>query len=255
MFFLSSDVNVHIQSVIDMSWQRVNARAGARPFHTLSYRLVGGATFSAEGQAQLQVEEDEIVFVPADHDFSKQAEKGRIIAVHFTSDSALPDTIQRFSPKNAQHLRQEFMELLSIWTSRRIGFEYEAKIQLYRIMLEMERQWAARSPGDIRLEAALAYIHEHLADSTLSVDALAKRCNMSDTYFRKLFVQALDMTPQQYISSLRLDMASELLRSGYYSVSEIAERCGFNNANYFSLFIKKQTGLSPLQYRKRLLND
>lgn len=253
MFFVSGDVDAKILSVIEMSWQRVNARAGARPFHTLSYRLVGGATFFADGKEILRAEEDEIVFVPENYDFSKQAGKGRIIAIHFLSDSPLPDTIQRFSPKNAPQLRQEFQELLAVWHSRRTGFEYEAKILLYRILLEMERQWSAGSPGDPRLDSALAYIHAHLSDSALSVDSLAKSCSMSDTYFRKLFVQALGMTPQQYISALRLDMATELLRSGYYSVGEIAERCGFNNANYFSLFIKKQTGISPLQYRKKLL--
>ena len=47
--------------------------------------------------------------------------------------------------------------------------------------------------------------------------------------------------------------ATELLQSGYYSVGEIASRCGFNNINYFSTFIKKETGLSPLRYRDRLL--
>ena len=77
---------------------------------------------------------------------------------------------------------------------------------------------------------------------------------MSDTYFRKLFVQEHHITPQCYINRLRLEMATELLRTGYYSVSEVAERCGFNSACYFSTFIKKETGLSPLQYRKQLLN-
>ena len=125
---------------------------------------------------------------------------------------------------------------------------------MYKIMLEMERQWAAQGPNDQRLNAALTHIHDHISDTALSVESLSQLCNMSDTYFRRLFVQAIGITPQRYISNLRLEMATELLRSGYYSVSEIAERCGFNNPNYFSLFIKKETGLSPLQYRKHLLN-
>ena len=61
------------------------------------------------------------------------------------------------------------------------------------------------------------------------------------------------MTPQKYINQLRLTAATELLQSGYYSISEVASHCGFNNINYFSAFIKKETGLSPVSYRKVLL--
>ena len=174
--------------------------------------------------------------------------------VHFLSDSPLPDSIRRFIPKNPDHFRQAFLELAALWTEKRPGYEYEAKILLYRILLDMERQWAQQSPADPRLTPALQYISDHLGDSALSVDTLAKLSNMSDTYFRKLFVESLKVTPQKYIHDLRLERATELLRSGYYSVSEISDRCGFNNPNYFSLFIKKETGLTPLQYRKHLLS-
>ena len=235
MFFETTDVNAQILSVMEMGWQRVNARVGARPFHALAYRLAGGTTLAVEGQDQLEMAADEITFCPADFAFSKQADRCRIIVVHFLSDSPLPRSIRRFVPQNPDHFRQAFREL-------------------YRILLEMERQWAAQAASDHRLAPALDYIADHLGDSSLSVDILAKLCGMSDTYFRKLFVELLGITPQRHISSLRLHKATELLRTGYYSVSEIAERCGFNNPNYFSLFIKKETGLTPLQYRKHLLS-
>ncbi len=62
---------------------------------------------------------------------------------------------------------------------------------------------------------------------------------MSDTYFRKLFVERFSVTPLKYINRLKLNYAKELLLSDYYTVEEIAEKCGFNNINYFSLFIKR----------------
>ena len=254
MFFETSDVNAQILSVMEMGWQRVNARVGARPFHALAYRLAGGTTLAVEGQDQLEMAADEITFCPADFAFTKQADRCRIIVVHFLSDSPLPRSIRRFVPQNPDHFRQAFQDLYRVWSEKNPGYEYEAKIQLYRILLEMERQWAAQAASDHRLAPALDYIADHLGDSSLSVDILAKLCGMSDTYFRKLFVELLGITPQRHISSLRLHKATELLRTGYYSVSEIAERCGFNNPNYFSLFIKKETGLTPLQYRKHLLS-
>lgn len=256
MFFKSANINVQILSVIEMGWQRVNARAGYRPFHTLSYRLEGSATFLSESKTLLEVLEDEIAFVPAQYDFSKQAGKGRILAIHFTSDSLLPSEILRLSPLNSSYFRNIFQQLHLVWTKKAPGYEYEAKILLYKIILEMEREWSKTrtTSAGLLLEPALTHINQHFGEGSLSVDSLAKLCGMSDTYFRKLFVAEHGMTPQRYISNLRLITATELLQSGYYTVSEISNRCGFNNINYFSTFIKKETGLSPTAYRKKILS-
>lgn len=255
MFFGTANVEAKILSVIRMGWRRVNARAGFRPFHTLSYRLVGGATFFSGEQELMRVEESEIVFIPAEFDFAKQAGEGQILAVHFSSESELPNEMLRFSPENTQFFRSEFQKLHTVWTTRNPGYEYEAKILFYRILLRMEQEWArtGHAASGEKLAAAMEHIHSHFSDGSLSVEGLAKLCGMSDTYFRRLFVAEYGTTPQQYISRLRLTTAAELLQSGYYTVGEIAERCGFHNINYFSTFIKKETGLSPVKYRDQLL--
>ena len=233
MFFQTDNIDARILSVIDMGWERVNARAGYRPFHSLAYRLVGGASFFQSGKHILDVEEDEITFCPAGLDFAKQAGKGHIIVIHFVSDSPLPDAMLRFQPKDTQHFKNLFLELSQVWSQKNPGWEYDAKILFYRIIRDMERQWAQTENNATRqrLAPALEYIQAHLGDSTLSVETLSKRCAVSDTYLRKLFVQQLGETPQKYIRRLRLERATELLRSGYYSVSEISDRCGFNNSD------------------------
>lgn len=254
MFFGTANISAEILSVIEMGWQRVNSRAGYRPFHTLSYRLEGGAAFYSGEQELLQTQEDDIVFVPAEYDFSKQAGKGRILAVHFSSSAPLPAKILRFSSKNPSFFRSEFQKLHRVWTQKQPYYEYKAKILLYQILLEIEVEWSEvkTSPAATYLAPALEYINSHFAEGAVSVDMLAKLCGMSDTYFRRLFVGEYGTTPQQYISRLRLTAARELLQSGYYSVSEIASRCGFNSISYFSAFIKKETGLNPTAYRKML---
>ena len=143
------------------------------------------------------------------------------------------------------------------WSQKFPSYGYEAKIIFYNIILEMERQWSKkrRSAACEQIQPAVAYINAHYTEGNLCVEDLARMCCVSDTYLRKLFVAEYGKTPQRYISDLRLDAATELLRSGYYTVSEIAERCGFSNVNYFSTFIKKETGKSPLQYRKVLLEN
>lgn len=99
-----------------------------------------------------------------------------------------------------------------------------------------------------KLHEAIEYIHDNFTNPTLTVDYLAHMCGMSDTYFRRLFVKNFQVTPLKYINVLRSNYAKELLSSGYYTVSQVSDKCGFNNVQYFSLFIKKETGLSPSRF-------
>ena len=190
MFFNTSSICAEILSVIELEWEKVNARAGARPFHTLSFRLIGGATFFTDNQETLHVDEAEIAYVPANYDFKKNAEHGKIIAIHFTTDSQMPEKILRFKPRNPNFFRTEFTKLYDIWNKKQLGFNHESLIIFYSIILEIEKEWSKNAPSvaNKKISAALDYIHENFSSGDISVAHLASMCNMSDTYFRKLFV-------------------------------------------------------------------
>ena len=126
----------------------------------------------------------------------------------------------------------------------------------YKIILEIEKEWSKRTPSvaNQNLSDAIDYIHMNFSSGDVSVDKLAKMCNMSDTYFRRLFVAEFGITPLRYINDLRMTQISELLQANYCSIEDIAELCGFNNVNYFCVFVKKETGMSPMAYRRKLLH-
>ena len=239
---------------MELEWEHVNAKAEPRRFHALSLRLVGGASFYYNGEL-LSVEEGDITFAPAGVEFHKEAEQGKILVIHFAAKEELPHDFLRFKPKNPQYYIECFTELHQIWSKKQLGYEHKAKMLFYKILYEMEQEWAETksSAEGGKLAEAFDYIHGHFTDQKLSVERLAARSGMSDTYFRKLFAAEFGTTPLKYINNLRLHHAKELLRSDYYTVEEIAERCGFNNINYFSFFIKKETGMSPLGLRRALL--
>ena len=56
------------------------------------------------------------------------------------------------------------------------------------------------------------------------------------------------MPPLEYRSSLLAKRASQLLREGSFSVTEVAEMLGFESVSYFSRFFKKHKGISPSKY-------
>ncbi|MBQ7054474.1 MAG: helix-turn-helix transcriptional regulator, partial [Oscillospiraceae bacterium] len=83
----------------------------------------------------------------------------------------------------------------------------------------------------------------------LSVTSLAESIDLSEVYFRKLFKAQFDVSPAQYIISVRLKKAKELMRSPFLSLEECALQSGFSSLQYFCRVFKKATGATPGSYR------
>lgn len=86
-------------------------------------------------------------------------------------------------------------------------------------------------------------------NSDLSLSRLAKLCNVSESHLSAAFKKATGSTVTDYINRTRVHQALLLLNSSSLSVSEIAARCGFDDANYFSRVFRKLQGMSPREYR------
>ena len=246
MFFESDDINFRILTVLDIDRPDSKGYSGLRPFHVLSYRVTGNARFTHENEVTSVVGGD-LIFVPKNCPYYIEAGAERLLVVHFDTDAKLPNTFKKLTVSNPEMYVREMSRLYSAWTIKRPGYKHECQYPLHKIFMNIEREAADALNCDDQLNDAVEYIHEHFCDRDLTVDLLAKMCSMSDTYFRRLFKQRFKVTPLKYINDLKVKYATELLRSGYYTVTEAAEKCGFDNVYYFSLFIKKETGLSPSQ--------
>ena len=65
----------------------------------------------------------------------------------------------------------------------------------------------------------------------------------------------MGISPAQYILSLRIMNAQNLLERGVYNIREVAEVVGYENPLYFSRVFKKEVGMSPTEYRKNQLSQ
>lgn len=88
-----------------------------------------------------------------------------------------------------------------------------------------------------------------------SIDDLASFCSMSNSTFIKLFTSTVGLPPIEYLNSRKLEHSTYFLTETDYSISEIAEMCGFQNQFYFSKMFKKKYGVSPLKYRNNNLSN
>ncbi|HEV2478451.1 MAG TPA: helix-turn-helix domain-containing protein [Puia sp.] len=103
-------------------------------------------------------------------------------------------------------------------------------------------------------EALAAYFDDGLSEGLPTVGALASQLNLSPRYLSDLLKQETGKTAIELIHIYLINEAKDRLIADDQSVSEIAYDLGFENLPYFSRLFKKETGLSPNQFKKRQLN-
>ena len=95
-----------------------------------------------------------------------------------------------------------------------------------------------------------AYIHQHY-DCKITIDDIAAAGTVCRSKCCDLFNKYAGQTPNNYLIRYRLQKSGEMLRETERSICEIAIACGFQTASYFSYVFRKDTGLTPQEFRKQ----
>ena len=105
------------------------------------------------------------------------------------------------------------------------------------------------------VETVRSEILKGVSDCTFSLDDALKKLPLNYDYIRKTFKKETGTTPHGYLLKERMTLAQQIISSGIsnrfspYSVSQIAEACGFSDPLYFSRVFKKYFGVSPSEYK------
>ena len=97
---------------------------------------------------------------------------------------------------------------------------------------------------------ACKYIQENYRRD-ISLDEVSKEVNVSPYYFSKLFKEEVGENFIDYLTRLRIECSKELLRRAALTIREAGLQSGYSDPNYFSRIFKKQTGMTPREYRER----
>lgn len=101
-----------------------------------------------------------------------------------------------------------------------------------------------------QINKAKIIIRENLL-SDISPEEVARKLNMSYSWFRKLFKEYTGLSPAHYIQELKMQQSKDLLVNSWLTIKEIAYRLNFNDIPYFTKAFKRHSGYTPSEYRNK----
>ncbi|MNH74353.1 Chemotaxis protein CheY [compost metagenome] len=157
-------------------------------------------------------------------------------------------TLQRFQYNAAPLDQRKYDYFRRIHESRDIG----ESIPIMDSFLDeadqciLERMRTHVNPA---MKKLLQYIKDHL-DEPLSLTEVAKQFHFNPSYLSNYFTVHNDEGFSEYLTRVRIERASELLREGEATISEISSMVGYSDHSYFTKVFRKLKGISPSQYRR-----
>lgn len=221
----------------------------SRPCHGFALHCSGKKKYVFSDGNTITVEKNSIIYLPKNSSYTVETvEPGDCYAINF--QIGVPDTYEPFivNVKNAKNFLELFKTAKSVWNSKRTGYMFKCKSLLYELIYLLQLEYNAKYINKRKSEiinSAVIYIHNNYCNSELSITKLAKMCNITPEYFRKIFKNIYGTSPIKYINDLKLEHAKELLLSGQYTVTESMILSGYDDPAYFSHTFKKKYGVSP----------
>ncbi|MEP2945863.1 MAG: AraC family transcriptional regulator [Lentilitoribacter sp.] len=113
-------------------------------------------------------------------------------------------------------------------------------------------EWGLGAFSDTNLRRALDAFHK-TPSKNWTVESLAQSAGMSRTSFAVLFQKKMNMTPLQYMTSWRMEIAKKALAVPTNNLSDAAESAGYASDSAFARVFKKETGYTPAQFKSQLM--
>jgi YesN/AraC family two-component response regulator len=99
----------------------------------------------------------------------------------------------------------------------------------------------------------IKYINDHATDYDMSLTKLSDEFNIHENKISRIIRKATNISYKEYLTSIRISRACELLIKSDISITKISEMVGFGNVSYFIRIFKNTTGLTPVNYKRTML--
>ena len=225
----------------------------------ITHRIKKGSFFLTSGGAPYDVrwkaltsEPFEVMFVfvelsllqrALEEAFGADASQAQLRDISAFTDDALNSLMERLRdelmrPQASPLFVQGIAQAIAIYLARNYGET-----------VEESRSGSPSLPG-YKLRQITDWMAEYVAED-FSLDRLAAQAGLSKFHFERLFKSAMGVSPSRYHINLRMNLARRLLRETKKSVVDVALDVGYANPSHFAQLFRRETGLSPSDYRRQ----
>jgi AraC-like DNA-binding protein len=203
--------------------------------------------YSVGGNEVFVIRPYEIAYYEAD-----EHEPWEYAWICFRTELRMPEIINERDVFSAPYLKDCFLNAANRPDALENAVGYEefllAKIWEIQSLVRMQSE-TSYLRGDY-VKRALSII-ENEFHTGISVSDIAKRLHLNRSYFTKMFTEAMNRSPGNYLHEMRLNTAANLIRSKNYSAATVALSVGFSDVSSFSRAFKAHFGISPGEYSKK----
>lgn len=231
-------------------WNIINKRIG---FQDLTFVMDGKSNYFIDG-VKYTVEPGDVIYIPEGsvreaHTFYENPMHSFAFNFNWTPEGspiALPlEPVMKNCITN--EIRGYIKQFTQVWMSKEPGYIMQARaifmLIIHKLLMISSRK-RFHLQTDLRVQKVLDYVNEHYPDN-LELSGIAAIYNLNPVYFGKLFKSNTGYSFKEYLNLIRINNAEMLLSTGGFSVTEVAERCGFKDVSYFSNVFKSIKGYPP----------
>lgn len=170
-----------------------------------------------------------------------------------TAKSSQESELQGLQHGADDYIRKPFdIELLQLKLNNIIKQRNDLRKRFNREINLQPKEVTVTSTDEVFLKQAIAIVEKHMMNSDLNVEMMVKEMGYSRTNLFLKFKEITGLSSSEFIRNIRLKRAVQLFDQSDLSVKEIMFRTGFNTASYFSKCFKKQFGVVPSEYVRKM---
>jgi AraC-like DNA-binding protein len=251
------DIQYFVYRKCTRDWHIAESRIG---FIDLTYVLDGEATYYVNGKAY-RLKPGDFICIPKGsvrkahtHDANPMTAYAVNLTIHEGASNrevVLPFPVHTHIGYHAE-LEHLFRKLHHEWTNKAQGFRIKARGLMLIILSDLLRMLAYENhPVNWHpaVRKAMQYIQLH-CHQPLQAARIAQSVGLDASYLSGLFKKCVGRSLYRYINDYRVNQAENLLLSGEFSVTEVAELFGFKDVYHFSKLFKKIKGYPPSRIKR-----
>lgn len=249
-------------------------RPHAHGFYELYYLLGGERVYFMNGSVYLVQKGDLMIVHPNDLHSTASSEVPEFerVLVNVSPDflaidqprttellTSRPSGLIRFSMREQARVERLLLQMLAECDEQQLDYDLCVRASLLELLVCIRRAeqqmrktpQTSNHPMHQKISEIAAYIHTHYPES-ITLDSVAKTFFISPSYLSRVFLKLTGFHFREYVQVVRIREAEKRLKTTKDKVQIIAEQVGFEHIAHFNRVFKKQTGFSPLRYRKHL---